>query len=140
MMEVLTPEAARRGYEPDCVVTPDDAAAGRPAPWMCYRNAERLGIWPMAAFVKCGDTLADIAEGVNAGCWSVGVIEGSSEMGLTLEEALSLEGWDLNRRKESVKRRYREAGANAVIESIAELPALVRELGISGEAKTTSSA
>lgn len=36
--------------------------------------------------VKVGDTVSDIKEAVNAGVWSVGVIIGSSEMGLSLDE------------------------------------------------------
>jgi phosphonoacetaldehyde hydrolase len=43
MMAVLGPEAARRGYTPDCIVCPDQVPAGRPYPWMCYQNAIRLG-------------------------------------------------------------------------------------------------
>ena len=34
MMAVLGPEAARRGYAPDCIVCPDEVTAGRPYPWM----------------------------------------------------------------------------------------------------------
>ncbi len=73
MMDVLVPAAEKRGYAPDCVVCPDDVPAGRPYPWMCYQNAMQLGIYPMQAMVKVGDTFADIEEGLNAGMWSVGM-------------------------------------------------------------------
>ena len=36
--------------------------------------------------LKVGDTIADIKEGVNAGIDTVGIIEGSSLMGLSQEE------------------------------------------------------
>ena len=42
--------------------------------------------------VKVGDTVSDIKEGVNAGVWSAGVIEGSSELGLSEEEFEALGG------------------------------------------------
>ena len=63
MMDVLVPEAARRGFEPDEWVCPTDVPAGRPYPWMVYENAIRLGTYPMEAMVKIGDTLPDIGEG-----------------------------------------------------------------------------
>ena len=57
-------EAKGRGDEPDCVVCATDVPAGRPAPWMIYENAKRLGGYPMEALVKIGDTVADIEEGL----------------------------------------------------------------------------
>jgi phosphonoacetaldehyde hydrolase len=44
MMEVLGPEAAKRGYAPDHIACSDDVPAGRPAPWMCFQNAMHLGV------------------------------------------------------------------------------------------------
>ena len=80
MMNILTLSAARQGYAADSVVCATDVPAGRPAPWMAFRNAENLGIYPMKAIVKIGDTIADIEEGINAGMWSVGVVTSSNEM------------------------------------------------------------
>ena len=67
MMVILAPKAKENGYEPDCIVCPDEVPAGRPYPWMCYQNAIQLGVFPMQAIVKVGDTLVDIEEGLNAG-------------------------------------------------------------------------
>ena len=36
--------------------------------------------------VKVGDTIADIKEGLNAKVWSIGIVTGSNEMGITEEE------------------------------------------------------
>lgn len=80
MMAVVVPEAKALGYSPDCFFTPDRLPAGRPLPWMMYRNAEKLGVYPMSHIIKVGDTISDIKEGLNASAWSVGVIEGSNEM------------------------------------------------------------
>src|SRR5262245_24410895 len=74
MLSVLLERAAGQGYVPDSAVCPDDVGAGRPFPWMCFQNAIQLNIYPMEAFVKVGDTAADIEEGLNAGTWAVGVV------------------------------------------------------------------
>lgn len=87
MMEIVAPEAAKKGYEPDVFVTPDDVGGkGRPYPYMVFRNLEKLGVSSVQAAVKVGDTVADIKEGRNAGLISIGIVEGSSVMGLSEKE------------------------------------------------------
>ncbi len=78
--------AAEQGFGPDNTVCADEVPAGRPAPWMIFRNMEQLGIFPPSAVVKVGDTVPDIQAGRNAGVWTVGVTETGSEFGLTQEE------------------------------------------------------
>ena len=125
MMDILAPRAASKGYAPDVVVTPEEVGVGRPAPFMCWRNAIELGIYPMADMVKVGDTLADIHEGRNAGMISVGVVIGSNEMGLSREEADALPAAAFCERAERARKRFFEAGADYVIGSMAELPGLI---------------
>lgn len=122
MMAVLAPEAARRGYAPDCVVCPDQVPAGRPHPWMCYQNAIQLGVYPNEAIVKVGDTPVDIEEGLNAGMWCVGVALTGSLVGLRETEvsALSTDQRDAVRRR-AAEQLYR-AGAHVVIDGIWALP------------------
>ncbi len=43
MMNIVEPNAAKKGYSPDFLVTPSEVSQGRPYPWMCYKNAEALG-------------------------------------------------------------------------------------------------
>ncbi|MFA5972580.1 MAG: phosphonoacetaldehyde hydrolase [Lentimicrobiaceae bacterium] len=128
MMEILTVAAARQGYVADSVVCATDVPAGRPAPWMALKNAENLGIYPMQAFVKIGDTIADIEEGINAGMWSVGVIHSSNEMGLTQDEINLLDKTELEKRSKKVREDYLNAGADYVIESLAELKELIEKI------------
>jgi len=125
MMEILTAAAAKQGYIPDSLVCATDVPAGRPAPWMALKIAENLGIYPMQAFVKIGDTIADIEEGLNAGMWSVGVINTSNELGLTLNEFNMLDADELEKRKRKVQEEFLEAGADYVIESLAEIEELI---------------
>ena len=87
MMDVVVPNALKKGYGPDFYITPDGTnSLGRPYPYMIYRNMEALKLSASWKVVKVGDTTSDIKEAVNAGVWSVGVVIGSSEMGLSLDE------------------------------------------------------
>jgi phosphonoacetaldehyde hydrolase len=125
MMDILVPKAAAGGYNPDVVVCVTDVPAGRPAPWMALEAAKQLGVYPMEAIVKVGDTVADIGEGLNAGMWTIGVVEHGSEVGLSAAElgALSPE------RRAVVNSRARQrlvnAGAHYVVGTIAEVPSTV---------------
>jgi phosphonoacetaldehyde hydrolase len=128
LMEVLVPAAASAGYSPDTWVCPEDVPAGRPYPWMCYLNAMRLEIYPMAALVKVGDTLADIAEGVNAGMWSVGLSHTGNGLGLTVAQLAAQEAELTRQQTAAVAEAMFQAGAHYVVPGIAEVPAVLREI------------
>ena len=66
MMEIVRPGAEAKGYRVDNLVTPNEVPAGRPAPYMIYKNMIDLAIPSVDQVVKVGDTIADIKEGVNA--------------------------------------------------------------------------
>jgi phosphonoacetaldehyde hydrolase len=117
--------AAEQGYRPDHCVCAEEVAAGRPAPWMVFRIMEALGVFPPAAVVKVGDTTVDIGEGLSAGAWSVGVLRSSSDVGCTEEEWDALSGAEQARRLADCRQKLLAAGAHAVIETLAELPALL---------------
>jgi len=121
MMEVLLAEARKRGYEPDSTVCATDGPAGRPEPWMCLQNAMNLGIYPMAAIVKVGDTLPDIEEGLNAGMWTIGLARTGNEIGLNEEEIAALPPEELESRLSAAYARMYQTGAHYVVDSIAEV-------------------
>lgn len=128
MMEVVRPAAARQGYEVDYLATPDDTRAGRPAPYMIFRNMIELGIPSVRQVVKVGDTLSDIREGLHAGVYTVGVITGSSELGLSQEECRALPPDELAGRKKAARARMLAAGAHDVLDTIADLPAFLERI------------
>ncbi len=128
MMEIVRPDAAAKGYTVDNLVTPDNLPAGRPAPYMIYKNMIDLEIPSIQQVVKVGDTISDIKEGANAGAWSVGVITGSNEMGLTEEEYRQCPAEELSRMKNEVKQRMLAAGAHHVLDNITELPLYIATL------------
>jgi phosphonoacetaldehyde hydrolase len=120
--------ATRQGYARDLDVLPDEVPEGRPAPWMIFRAMSATGVYPPSSVVKVGDTLADIAEGVNAGAWSVGVIASGSEVGLSEVGWKSLSDRDRRAIVATVRSKFEAAGAHATIETLAELPALIADL------------
>lgn len=120
--------ARMQGYVPDANLCADDVPTGRPAPWMIFRIMEQLGVYPPTAVVKVGDTRVDIEEGLNAGVWSVGVTESSSEVGLKPDELADLPNEERRLRLATAEQCFRDAGAHAIIENLAHLPNLIDKL------------
>ncbi len=128
MMDLLLKEAAKRGYEPDASVCAGDVPAGRPEPWMCLQNAQKLGIYPMEAIVKVGDTLPDIDEGLNAGMWCVGLAMTGNELGLNEAEINALEPEVRERKRERAYKRFAGSGAHYTVDSITDVPPLIDDI------------
>lgn len=121
MMAELVPLAAAQGYSPECVVSASEVPTGRPAPWMCFRNAERLGVYPMAAWVKIGDTPADVDEGRSAGMWTVGLAACGNEVGLPEAELRALPEAEQKVRTDRARARLHAAGADYVVDGPSEV-------------------
>ena len=130
MLDVLVPEAAKNGDTPDASVCSSDVPAGRPYPWMCFRNAILLETYPLEALVKIGDTVADIEEGLNAGMWTIGLTQSGNALGLTRETAEALEPADLAARLAEVAARFKAAGAHFVAPGIWECLPLVEAIEV----------
>ncbi|OPH50390.1 phosphonoacetaldehyde hydrolase [Paenibacillus ferrarius] len=132
MMAVIVPEAKRKGYSPDCMIASDEVRAGRPYPYMIFQNLVELGIFPPKSVIKVGDTVSDIHEGRNAGVWTVAIILGSSELGLTQAEVENLHHDELAERMNQTRLTFERAGADYIIGSITQLPLVIEELERSG--------
>ena len=128
MMEILAPQAKENGYEPDCIVCPDEVPAGRPYPWMCYQNAIQLGVFPLQAFVKVGDTLPDIEEGLNAGMWTVGLSLTGNLLGLKESEVDALSSEERARALKKNEAQLYQVGAHYVIDGIWDLPDVLNDI------------
>ena len=128
IMRLVLPVAKAGEYEPDCVITPDMTGYSRPTPFMLYECMKQTGIWPAFRVVKVGDTVVDIQEGKNAGAWSIGILNGSSLMGLSREEYEQASAEELRSRRENARKIYLQAGADAVIDSILDLPEAIRAI------------
>ena len=132
MMDVLEPLARAAGIAPDVVICADEVPQARPAPWACFRIAERLGVYPLSRAVKVGDTPADMAEGRNAGMRCVGLSECGNEVGLGREAVEALDQAERTRLVAEAERRLRAAGAHAVLRSVADLPAWIESQAARG--------
>lgn len=136
MNRLLHEEAERRGYVPDVMVCADEVPEGRPAPWMCLENAKRLGVYPMSAIIKVGDTLPDILEGLDAGMWTIGLAVSGNEVGVSRAE---WEAWpeavQNTRRRRAYERLY-GAGAHLVVDGMWDvMPAIDRIAGWQAEGR-----
>ncbi len=129
VMERLVPAAAAAGYAPDYWVAADDLAAGaRPGPWMALQNVIALGIESVSYCVKVDDAVPGIEEGVRAGMWSVGVSVSGNEFGATWEVFQQMEAAEVERRRNRAADKLRAAGAHYIIDTLAELPAVIEQI------------
>lgn len=128
IMDVLQPIAAQAGYVPDNIVCAGDLAAGRPSPLMMYRCFADLGVWPAATVVKVDDTGVGIAEGLNAGCWTVGVAISGNANGLSLAQWQALPSAEQAAVRASATQQLHDAGAHFVIDSVADLPPVIARI------------
>jgi phosphonoacetaldehyde hydrolase len=125
MLDQLEALAAKQGYRTDRSLAPEDAGGGRPFPWMCYRLAMDLHIYPLSACVKIGDTGSDMEEGLNAGMWTIGVTRSGNTVGLSEADWLHLDHGEQKKLLACAEQELRAAGAHYTAETVAHaLPAL----------------
>ncbi|MCL1803778.1 MAG: 2-aminoethylphosphonate--pyruvate transaminase [Eubacteriaceae bacterium] len=128
MMDRILPKAAKQGYSPDFCAAPLNSIKGRPYPYMVWNNLIAFEIIDPREAVKVGDTIADIAEGINANTWTVGVIMGSSELGLSRDDVERITGSELQARKDTVRAAYYKAGADYIIDDMNELIGVLADI------------
>ena len=126
MMAIVVPKAKENGYVPDAWFSPDAVEhVGRPFPYMIFQNMQALHIQSVSSVMKVGDTISDIKEGKNAGVYTVGVVEGCSEMGLTQAGYEALPDEEKEAKVRAVMQKFVDAGADAVIRNMGELVGLL---------------
>jgi phosphonoacetaldehyde hydrolase len=128
IMERVLPLAAAQGYAPDNLVCADDMPLGRPTPMGMYRCFLDLQVFPASVVVKVDDTEPGIAEGVAAGCITVGVTLSGNDAGLTLDQYEQLPKSERAKVAKRVGAKLKAAGANYVIDTVADLPALIDKI------------
>lgn len=128
IMDEIAPVAARQGFVPDCIVCTGDAPDGRPTPFLLYRAFLELAVWPAAACIKIDDTEVGIAEGLNAGAWTVGVAVTGNLFGLSLADSKALPPAEFATRRAAAASRLAAAGAHYIIDGVADLMPVVSEI------------
>jgi phosphonoacetaldehyde hydrolase len=121
MMQAVLARAEAQGYRPDHVTCSGETAQGRPSPLMVYRACADLGAWPMSRVVKVDDAEVGVAEGRNAGCLTIGVAASGNGVGLSREAFAALDPAERERRVAASAARLTAAGADLVIDSVADL-------------------
>jgi phosphonoacetaldehyde hydrolase len=128
MLDRLEALAAEQGYRTDRSLAPEDAGGGRPFPWMCYRLAMELRIYPLSSCVKIGDTESDIEEGRNAGMWTIGITRSGNTVGLSEADWSGLDPSDQNKRLACAEQELRAAGAHYTADTVAHTLPLLDEI------------
>ena len=130
MVDILETAARAQGYVLDASVAGDEVRHGaRPRPFMVYRNLDLLDAWPIESVIKVDDTVSGVGEGINAGCWAVGVARYSNYMNInTLEEEATLSPAEIQRRLDHTRERLRQAGAHYVLDSLADIESVIADV------------
>ena len=121
IMAPLLPLAAAEGYSPDNLVCAGDLPTGRPTAAMMLRTFEDLGLTDPATVVQVDDTVPGISEGRAAGTWTVGVSISGNAVGLSREAWEALDHPAQMHRREAAEAVLNDAGADYVIDSVADL-------------------
>ncbi len=128
IMARVLPVAAAQGYSPDNLVCSDDLSEGRPGPQGMVRCCEDLGVASPQALIKVDDTVPGILEGVSAGALTVGVALSGNAVGLSVEALAALPAAEVDSVRKKAGSILLEAGADHVIDTIADLPDLLSRL------------
>ncbi len=128
VMDGLMPLAATQGYVPDHCVTVSEAPRGRPYPDMVLMNALALAAPDLRGCVVVDDSPTGLVSGRAAGMWAVGILASGNEIGLSLEDWTALPEADKSARRQAADAVLRAAGAHYVIDTVAELPAVIAQI------------
>lgn len=122
IMAPLISYAQSEGFYPALVICCDDVAQSRPSPMGMVQCMQALGVSETPQFVvKVDDTAPGLQEGLNAGCWTVGVAASGNALGWSLAQ------WEQSSEDEratplaTARKRLADAGAHEVIDSVADL-------------------
>lgn len=131
MLDFLVSRAREQGCAPDLALCPEDVpGGGRPLPYMCYRSAIDLQTFPLSQIVKIGDTPSDIAEGLNAGMWTIGITRTGNEAGLTESEWSALPPSERAAVLQAAAQRFWNAGAHYIAESVADCFPVLEQISV----------
>lgn len=123
IMRPLIAKTQALGFAPDLVVCCDDVARSRPDPMGMHACMAAMGLAGQALQVlKVDDTAPGLAEGLNAGCWTVGVAASGNTLGWSLAQWNAASFEERLQGASQARARLLDAGAHEVINTVAELP------------------
>ena len=114
---------------------------GRPHPYMIYENMKDLDLDDPRQIIKIDDTVTGIKEGLNAGCWSIGVARWSVNMnidsyeemnefekGLMKNNNYSDNYYQLFKKINSSKQILEKSGAHYVVRNLGEIIKIIEDI------------
>lgn len=138
IMRPLIAKAQALGFAPDLVVCCDDVERSRPDPMGMHACMAAMGLAGQApSVVKVDDTAPGLAEGLHAGCWTVGVAASGNALGWSLAQWNSTTFDERRLGASKARARLLDAGAHEVIDTVAELPGVIARLQQRREAGQT---
>ncbi len=131
IMEPLIAQAAAAGFFPARTICCDDVAHSRPSPIGMQACMASLGITGQsAAVVKVDDTAPGLQEGINAGCWTVGVAASGNALGWSWDQWVHASEDERGHALVDARRTLTDAGAHEVIDSVADLRAALAAIDV----------
>ncbi|ARU58010.1 phosphonoacetaldehyde hydrolase [Oleiphilus messinensis] len=128
MYQAVAAAAAELGYQPEANVCATEVSLGRPYPYMAQAVMQKLGVVAVQSCIKVDDTTTGIEEGLNAGMWTVAVALTGNYLGYGPEEWAALDESERQPLIESARLAASRSGAHFVIDSVAELPAVIDKI------------
>jgi phosphonoacetaldehyde hydrolase len=130
MVDILVADAKEQGFHADVTVAGDEVVHGaRPKPFMVYRNLDLLDVHPIQSVIKVDDTISGVGEGLEAGCWTVGIARYSNYMNInSFEEAETVSEEEISRRLGKTREILEKSGAHYVIDEFPELLGVIADV------------
>ena len=129
IMTPLIAKAAAAGFVPARVICCDDVAHSRPSPLGMQECMATLGVVGQSKrVVKVDDTVPGLQEGINAGCWTVGVAASGNALGWSWDEWVQASEEEREFALEGSYRTLRDGGAHEVIRSVADLESALKSI------------
>ncbi|RWS25292.1 phosphonoacetaldehyde hydrolase-like protein, partial [Leptotrombidium deliense] len=136
VLKILLNASSTQGFTPDASICLSEVPEAKPSPFMLWRCATSLAVFPIEAILKVDDSVNGIHEGLLAGCWTVGIARTSSYVGLTEQQLEEVDSVELTRRMNRAYKHLTNSGAHYVIDTIRDLPLVINDINrrlISGE-------
>jgi phosphonoacetaldehyde hydrolase len=129
IMMPLIAMAEQAGFKPALVICCDDVEKSRPDPMGMQRCMQALGLSAAASVVKVDDTAPGLQEGINAGCWTVGVAASGNALGWSWDEWVAASEDERFEATCEAGQKLYDAGAHEVIDSVANLQLALSRIG-----------
>lgn len=128
IMTPLIATAAASGFSPALVICCDDVENSRPDPMGMHRCMQALGITDAWSVIKVDDTAPGLQEGINAGCWTVGVAASGNALGWSWDQWVVASEDEREAAVTVAAQQLFDAGAHEVIDSVADLKQAVERI------------